>query len=158
VFTHDWQHVPYAMATGASLREAGSGWEIKSPNTVTLKSNGQDDAWLDGRPWPCQGPEGVIVPAGTHVLSFKPGAVYPDSTSRVLRLLFLSDELLGCQASEAKIELTYRSPARCMLAFNTRPTKILIDGASADVPVLVGEKSFVVVAPSGEHRLSVAGD
>lgn len=157
VFTHDWQHVPYAMATGASLRETASAWEIKSPNTVSLKVSGQDDAWLDGRPWPCQGPEGVIVPAGTHMVSFKPRAATPGSTSSALRLLFLSDELLGCQGSETKIELTYRSPARCLLAFNNRPTKILVDGLSAALPVLVGEKSFVVVAPSGEHRLTVSG-
>jgi len=157
VLTHDWQHVPYAMATGASLREAGLGWEIKSPNTVALKTSGQDDAWLDGRPWPCQGPEGVIVPAGMHMVTFKPRAATPVSTSSALRLLFLSDELLGCRASEAKIELTYRSPARCLLAFNKRPTKILVDGLSAALPVLVGEKSFVLIAPSGEHRLSVSG-
>lgn len=157
VFTHDWQHVPYAMAMGASLHEAGPAWEIKSPSTVTLPTSGQDDAWLDGKPWPCQGPEGVIVPAGTHMISFKPGAATPDSTSSAIRLLFLSDELLACQGSEKKIELSYRSPARCLLAFNNRPVKILVDGASLDVPVLVGEKSFVVVAPSGEHRLSVSG-
>ncbi len=157
VFTHDWQLVPHAMATGASLREASLGWEIKTPNTVTLLASGSDDAWLDGGPWPCKGPEGVIIPAGTHVVSFKHRAATPGSASSALQLLFLSDELLACKASGATIELTYRSPARCMLAFNNRPSNILIDGAPADVPVLAGENKFVVVAPSGEHRLSVSG-
>ena len=157
VFTHDWRNVPYAMAMGASLREVGSGWEIKSPNTIAVQTLGEGEAWIDGTPWPCQGPEGAIIPAGTHSIAFKPGAAISDSTSNDLRLLFLSDELLGCQASDAKIELTYRSPARCLLAFNHRPTRILVDGVSANLPVLVGEKAFVVVAPSGEHRLAVSG-
>ena len=157
VFAYDWRHVPSAMATGASLREVGSGWEIKSPNTVALQLLGEGETWIDGRPWPCQGPEGVIIPAGTHSIAFKPGAAISDSLSNDLRLIFLSDELLGCQASDAKIELTYRSPARCLLAFNHRPTRILVDGVSANLHVLAGEKVFVVVAPSGEHRLAVSG-
>ena len=118
----------------------------------------RSEAWIDDRPWPCQGSEGVIIPAGTHSLAFKPATAISDSTSGVLRLLFLSDELLGCQASNARIELTYRSPARCLLAFNHRPARILVDGTSANLPVLVGEKVFVVVAPSGEHRLAVSGE
>jgi hypothetical protein len=157
VFAHDWQHVPYAMATGASLREAESGWEMKSPNTVTLVTPRQEDVWLDGKPWPCQGPDGVIIPAGTHVVSFKLRTATPDSASRALRLLFLSDELLECKESETNIELSYRSPARCLLEFNNRPTKVVVDGFPAELPVLTGEKSFIVVAPSGEHRLSVSG-
>jgi len=158
VFTQDWQHVPHAMAAEASLREAKSGWEIKSPTTVAVQTLGEGEAWIDDRPWPCQGSEGVIIPAGTHSLAFKPATAISDSTSGVLRLLFLSDELLGCQASNARIELTYRSPARCLLAFNHRPARILVDGTSANLPVLVGEKVFVVVAPSGEHRLAVSGE
>jgi hypothetical protein len=157
VFVHDWKLVPHAMAVGVSLREEGSGWEIKSPNMVTMRVSGQDDAWLDGKLWPCYGPEGVIVPAGTHAVSFRPKAATPDSASGDLRLLFLSDELLECRTSGTSVELTYLSPARCLLAFNKRPTKILVDGVQAELPVLAGEKSFVMIAPSGEHHLSVSG-
>ncbi len=156
VFTHDWQHVPFAMASGVSLTESGSGYEIESMNTVTLGNGGRQLAILDGKPWPCLGPDGVIVPAGKHQVSFGSGPITPDSTSRDLRLLFLSDELLGCQASESSIEIRYRSPARCLLAFNIRPTGILVDGTSTDVLVLPADKKFVVVAPSGEHRISVS--
>jgi len=157
VFIHDWQHVPFAMAAGTSLRKAESGLEIKSPNTVTMVFSREEEVWLDGRPWPCQGPEGVIIPAGTHVVSFKARSTAPDSMSSALRLLSLSDELLECSGSVASIELTYRSPARCLLVFNHRPARIILDGLAAELPVLAGEKSFVVIAPAGEHRLSVCG-
>jgi hypothetical protein len=156
VFMHDWQLVPHAMAAGASLKETGAGWEIKSPNTITLVTSGKDSMSLDGRRWPCRGPEGVIIPAGTHVVSFDTSAATPDSMSSAFRLLYLSDELLGCQASETKMELAYRSPARCLFAFNKRPSKILVDGSPAELTVLPGKKAFVVIAPSGEHHLSVS--
>lgn len=157
VFAHDWQHVPSAMASDALLKDRESGWEIRSPNTVAVQITGQDQALLDGEPWPCVGPEGLIVPPGKHVVSFKPGSGTSDSTSNDFRLLFLSDELLRCRVSASAIECTYRSPSRCLLAFNKRPIRILVDGVSANVPVLAGERWFVLVAPSGEHRLSVSG-
>ena len=157
VFIHDWQHVPYALAAGASLRSTESGLEIKTPNTVTMVFPMQEEAWLDGKAWPCQGPDGVIIPAGTHVVSFKDRSAADDSVAGAFRLLSLSDELLECSGSVASMELTYRSPARCLLVFNQRPAKVVLDGFAAVLPVLAGEKSFVVIAPSGEHRLSVSG-
>jgi hypothetical protein len=156
VLAHDWQHVPYALAGDASLRKTASGWEFKSPKTVTLQIQGQNRLWLDGHSWPCQGPEGLIVPAGTHLVSSRPEGPNSDSTSGDLRLMFLSDELLACRTFESMIEFTYRSPARCLLGFSIRPSRILVDGVPAKITVLQGDKLFVVVAPSGEHRLSVS--
>ena len=157
VFSHDWQHVPSAMAISAVATKTSSGWEIETPNTVLWRTAIQDDLWLDGRLWDCRDSTGVIVPPGRHTISWnRDSAAFHSGASR-LRLLFLSDELLGCTGNEEHLEITYRSYARCLLTFNNPPAKIRIDGLPANLPLIAGEKSFVVIAPSGEHRISVSG-
>ncbi|MCX6134374.1 MAG: hypothetical protein NTU47_11225 [Ignavibacteriales bacterium] len=154
VFSHDWKHVPAAMAAGVSITRISSGWEINTPHTVTWKTSAQTMVWLDGSLWPCGDSDGVIIPPGTHTLTVKPG-ISP-SRAAAFRLLFLSDELLGCEVSGEKMDLTYRALARCMLVFNKAPATIRLDGIPVKLPVLAGEKGYVVIAPSGEHRLSVS--
>lgn len=157
VFPHDWQLVPYALSAGTNASREGLEWNVNSPNTVVLNTGVKAvDVMLDGKPWPCIGSQGVIVPSGSHHISFgsKSSTVLPESAD--LRLIGISDELLKCSMKHEGIELTYESPARCLLTLSNNPVKIRVDGSPASLRVVAGKGCFVLIAPSGRHKLFIS--
>jgi hypothetical protein len=156
VFSHDWQLAPHAMAVGASATKSGKGWEVKSETTVTLNiAEASHDVLVDGQRWPCMGSDGIVLPAGVHRVSIEQHGWELNSANEELRLLSLSDELIGCKSTDVGLDLQYRSIARCLLTFNMPVKSVLVDGALANLPILKADGKFVIIAPSGTHRLSV---
>ena len=158
VFTSDWQLVPHTMTAGASAVKTKEGWTVRSPATVTLNiSHLSSGVLVDGRRWPCVGPDGVVLPAGKHRISLEPESRTSSLTGEELNLYSLTDELIDCRATGAGLDLKYRSFARCLLTFNMAPKSVLVDGLPANPTVLKADGGYVVIAPSGSHRLSVIG-
>ena len=156
VFEQDWPLVPGAIAGGSTITRSAGGWEVTSPATVTLNFEvGDNLVFIDGKYWPAYGTDQIVIPAGHHQLSIRPAATDQDSAKKALRLVALSGELLECQATEAGIEILYTSPARCLLTLNLPVAKMLVDGIPGDLPVLKGVEGYMVLAPSGMHRLSM---
>ena len=156
VYEQDWELIPYAMAAGAVIESAGKEWKVSSPFTVVLRSESAVmNPLLDGKEWPCFGDEGVILPPGAHRLSFTPRRSGEDGRGAEIRLVAISDELLDCEWTKDGLDLTYDSPARCALSLSFLPGKMLLDGSPLDLPVLRGSDRYVVLAPSGRHRLSL---
>ena len=156
LFESDWTLVPYAMAGGASMKRTGTEWEVKTPTTVTLNAVVRGMAvLLDGKPWPCFGSGGIVLPSGNHRLSIRAKTTSEMSSEQELRLVAISDELLECRSTKAGIDVRYISPARCALTLTLPPRKFLLDGSPIDLPVLQAGKRNVVLAPSGEHLLSI---
>jgi hypothetical protein len=52
----------------------------------------------------------------------------------------------------------YQSPSRCALLFNKSPYTMTLDGKSIKLPVIRGDDGFTVLAPPGQHRLSVVSE
>jgi hypothetical protein len=157
VFEQDWSLIPYAMARDASMKWTGTEWEVKTPGTVTLNAAVRGMAvFLDGNPWPCFGGGGIILPAGNHKLSIRPRIPGDQSGEPELHLIAISDELLDCRITMAGLEVRYSSSARCALTLSLPPRKFLLDGTAIDLPVVTQGKKLVVLAPSGEHLLSIA--
>jgi hypothetical protein len=111
------------------------------------------DFFLDGKPWMCYNEEDILIPQGKHKLSF--GNRHDTSTIQVprIRLVSISDELLRCERNGDSLEVTYSSPARCALMLNRRAGIIMLDGVTAELPIIQNEKNVVVMAPPGVHRL-----
>jgi hypothetical protein len=157
VFRHDWELVPHALSAGTTAKRVGSAWNIDGPNTVLLGTGETPaDVTLDGKPWPAIGGEEVIVPAGKHRISFESASLTASPGSDLLRLTGISDELLDCSMINAGIELTYESPARCLISLNKYPVRFRVDGAPVNLQVLAVQASFIVIAPSGRHRLFIS--
>jgi hypothetical protein len=156
VFEHDWSLVPGAMSTGSTVQKNADGWEVCTPATVVLdlEIKGLSPV-LDGKLWPCYGRDGVILPAGTHQLSFAQKDKPPHSNPQSLRVMDIGGELIECRKTSTGLELTYVSPSRCLVTFDTLPKGFLLDDSSADLPVLRSKGRFVVLAPSGRHKLSI---
>ncbi len=157
VFRYDWQLIPNALSAGSKASKKGLEWNVNSPNTVVLTTGVQAvDVMLDGKPWPCIGSQGVIVPSGNHRISFSPksSTVRPEFTH--LRLIAISDELLKCSMKNEGIELTYESAARCLLTLSNNPVKIFVDDSPVNLRVVAGKDGFVLIAPSGQHKLFIS--
>ena len=157
VFDQDWPLVPHAMASGSTIRKSADGWEVSVPTTVTLDVTGNGMLFNNGDPWPCHGSEGIVLPAGTHHLTFSKASASNISAQAELRLVAISGELLDCKAGFEGFEVTYSSPCRCLVSLSAYPKRILIDGSEVRLPVLKSQNSYVIVAPSGNHRLGVSG-
>ena len=158
VFRHDWQLIPHAFSMGATATRVGSEWNVSCTNTVLLSTGVIPvNVILDGKPWPCIGSERVIVPAGKHRISFDARSRTVSSDSDRLQLTGISDELLDCSMKNDGIELTYDSPARCLISISKKPVKIRFDDAPANLPVIAGQDCFVVITPSGRHKVLISG-
>jgi hypothetical protein len=108
---------------------------------------------LDGKPWMCSSEDGILIPQGKHRLSI--GHKHDTSTIQLprLRLVSISDELLGCRQFGDRLEVTYSSPARCALMLSRRASIMMLDGATVDLPIIQSNKNIVVMAPPGVHKL-----
>ncbi len=156
VFSHDWKILPFAMASRAGIRTDGQDFLINTPYTVTLSPiKTSDKIFLDDEPCMCFSEEGILIPQGKHRLSF---SNIHDTTSihaPRIRLVSISDELLGCRQNGDSLEVKYSSPARCALTLSRQPKVIILDGIVVDLPIIQNEKNIVVMAPPGVHSLSL---
>jgi hypothetical protein len=157
VFHQDWLLVPYAMAAGSSVRRSGNGWEVHVPSTAAFRIIGGGVALNNGKPWPCRGPDGILLPAGFHRIVFTGTAGKGPTRLTPLRLEALSAELTDCKSTPGGFEVAYSSPSRCLVSLSARPQRILVDGVPAQLTIVRGKSAFVLIAPSGKHVLAVAG-
>jgi len=157
VFEQDWPLIPGAMATGATITQNGEVWDIKSRATVSLNVGvGDRTVFIDGKLWLGHGTDRILVPSGNHRLSIQPASKDQIPAKRSLRFIALSGELLGCRATESGMDIQYVSPSRCLLTLGYPTAKVFVDGIPRDLPVLKGAEGYLVLAPSGTHRLSIS--
>ena len=156
LFEQDWPLIPHAMAGGSTIRKSAEGWEVNAQATVTLDWGLKGlSPVVDGKPWPCYGDDGIILLAGTHQLLFAKNTGPADSDYHSLRLVDIGGELVECQRTSTGLDLVYVSPSRCLVSFDSSPKNLLLDDSPANLPVLTGKGRFIVLAPSGKHKLSV---
>jgi hypothetical protein len=154
VYPYDWEVLPYAMAWGASIIKDKNQWRIQTPHTAFLnnKINGER-IFLDGKPWYCYGPDGIIIPKGKHILTLAKNNEESGNPDSTLRLTGITDELISCSKSGKGIEVIYQSPARCLITLNRLPDHINVDGKPAALTILKENENYIIFAPSGKHSL-----
>ncbi|MDR3611370.1 MAG: hypothetical protein P4L27_12460 [Ignavibacteriaceae bacterium] len=156
IYPYDWDILPYVMASRASITFDNRQWHINTPHTVILKNAIiQEEILLDGKPWPCYGPNGIIIPIGYHALSVKKPVGKLGNIDQYLRLTGISDELISCNQSGNGIVLAYQSPARCFITLNRLPANIKVDGKPEVLKTIKANGNFIIFAPSGKHKLDL---
>jgi|CZKP01.1.fsa_nt_gi hypothetical protein len=156
VYQHDWEVFPYVMASGTSVIKDKQRWRIQTPHTVIMHNPvNHGIILLDGKPWSCYSSEGIIIPKGDHVLSFRDSANVAEDKNNNFHLTGISDELISCTQSAQGMELIYQSPARCLITLNQLPGKVIVDGIPTSLKVLKENDNFIVFAPSGKHTINI---
>jgi hypothetical protein len=156
----DWEIMPYAMASHATVRREGENWIVQTPNTVRLEVGRDTRRYhLDGQPWYCAEKGEVLIPRGQHELSFsRVQRSWFDTTQLDTYLLSISGELLGSSRIQRGLEVEYTSPFRCALMFNKQPFSVFLDDAPAKLPVIKGDDGYTLFAPPGRHRVRVISE
>ena len=154
VYEHDWNILPYVMASEVLAIKNKQQWHIKSPHTVIMQKPDDSRAiLLDGKLWPCYDLKGIIIPKGEHILCFGKPVDNSERSKNILRISDISDELISCNNSGKGIDINYQSPARCLVTVNRPPVKIKVDGISALLKVVKSYSGYEIFAPSGKHHL-----
>jgi hypothetical protein len=151
VFPADWEIMPHIMASGTTLTGERKSPVIETPYTVSFTPPITSNNWrLDGKEWPCFGEQGILIPAGKHLLSpLENGS----GEKRDFRLLALSDSLIDAKALESGIEVEYRAPGPCALTFSRKPDQVFLDSAPANLRMVENGQTAVIFAPPGRHTL-----
>jgi uncharacterized protein YdaL len=160
VLEQDWELLPYAMAADATVRKEGDTWVINTPHTALLElGRSARQVKLDGEPWYAAEKGDIWIPPGEHTLTVaRAKHSLIDTAELQTRLISITGELLGSQRITRGLEVEYQSPTRCALLFNKSPYKMQIDGKAVKLPVSRGDDGFTILAPPGQHRLSVVSE
>jgi hypothetical protein len=140
------QDVPLLAASAAAVTGVeyiGKRLAVRSRQDVRVAWDGP--VTLDGRPWPAVGPDGVLVPAGDHVLE-------PADEDLAIRLLDLTGDLVSARALRGGLEIAYRSSARVIAVISAPVASIEIDGEPGALEVIESRNGrTVVMLPRGQH-------
>lgn len=126
---------------------------IASPQGVELNWAGQG-ALVDGKPWPAQSADRLLLPAGAHV-------VEPAPKREGLSLIDLNATLRSAAVESGKrITFDYTSDSRAIATFDRKPVRMDVDGVPAPVACVeqgtgnAGEAGACpVLLPRGSHRV-----
>ena len=154
----DWEVLPYAMASGATVVVGSQELIVQTPSTAVLGPFGDETEFvLDGRPWPCLNKDGVIIPQGEHRVVLRDRKEDGEPSTRRMRLISITGDLLDCRQDGPCLQIEYASHSRCILTLNRPPDSVLLDGQTSDFVALRNGEACVIVAPPGRHRVVFSG-
>ncbi len=157
VYPYDWDVLPYAMGSIASINIDKNLWHIKTPRTIIVQNPSiQAKLFLDGKPWPCFDANRILIPRGKHILSFRKNSDEAgNADTSFLRVTGITDELINGRQLEKGIELVYQSHARCLITLNRLPNNMRVDGVPVVLTSLKVKDGCIIFAPSGSHTLQL---
>jgi len=160
VTPQDWELAASVLASGARVRRESGGWRVDAPFAVAVRVPAEHTSfYLDGRPWPVFEAGTVLVPRGTHLLSFsRPFSSLLAFEQLDLRLRSLSGELLSADATSRGMIFEYLSPGRCLAVFNKQPHRVRVDGQEWTAAALYARGEWAVPLPSGRHLVEVVAN
>ncbi len=157
VTPQDWALASSVLASSARVTPRDGGWLVESPYAVAVRiSTARTSLYLDGRPWPAFDNGSVIVPRGSHLLSFsQPFFALLDFDQLDLRLRWLSAELLSADSTSRGMLFSYTSPGRCIAVLNKQPYQVRVDGKNWEVAPMFSRGEWALPLPSGKHMVEV---
>lgn len=138
--------LPAAAASARKLERRNGRLLVDAAQPLGVRWRGP--ARVNGRSWPACDDEHVWLPAGAHVLEEggEPVAV---------RLLDLNANLLAAEALPGGLEFAYRSTSRAIAVLDRAPVAVEVDGEPARLPVIKDRDRFILLAPRGQHLITV---
>lgn len=138
--------LPAAAASARKLERRNGRLLVDAAQPLGVRWRGP--VRVNGRSWPVHDEEHVWLPAGTHTLE-EGGEPVP------VRLLDLNADLLSAEASPDGLEFAYRSASRAIAVLDRAPVAVEVDGEPAQLSVIEDRGRFILLAPRGQHLLTV---
>ncbi len=156
----DLRFFPYALAVHTDVTQIPGGWEINSPDGITLNLNpNTESVYVDGSEVLSVGPGKFLIPAGKHTIQQKQNAAAPFTDNSIgARLLSITGRLLDLTSSQRSVQFTYESTTRCAATLNRSPYAIFIDGEEYTFTPLKGFGRYGVILPPGKHEALIVAE
>ena len=138
--------LPAAASTTNAQRVSADEWLIDGADASRIAWSGP--AELDGRLWPLQSDDAVLVPGGKHKLSV--GFERCDLT-----ISDFNGNIQSANATRSHIDLSYESRSRAVARIRGTLASAEIDGAALPVPP-ASEGIVALLLPAGQHVLSLS--
>jgi hypothetical protein len=146
MYPQDLQLVSHALASGATAEISGKGVRVTSERPVVFRMKANGKVSVDGKQWPCNAADGVLLPKGTHQVALSVG-----SGSQKPRLIRLNGDLLDARyIGEQAIEFSYAAGARAIALFDRPIRSLRLDDGSS-----VGSGLDWALLPAGLHHIRV---
>lgn len=134
-----------ASATTAEVTRSGPDeLQVNTPHSVRVLWQGT--AQLDGKLWPVQNAESVLVPAGRHTLC-------PIAGRLPIALTDFNGDILSAAVTSDSVDVAYKGQGRTIALLSAPASSIDIDGAPYQPPSLGGKTALLL--PAGEHVLTI---
>ena len=134
-----------AAATTAKIIKNGpdeTQIDAQSPTRILW----QGPAQLDGRSWPVQNAETVLVPAGRHTL-------LPGVGRLPVTITDFNGDIRSATVTNNRVEVAYKSRSRAIAVLSSPVSSIEVDGVPYQRPD-TGNKATLLL-PAGQHLLSL---
>jgi hypothetical protein len=131
----------HAAANATVSQPAPDELVVDSPRAVRLAWSGS--AEMDGKPWPIQDRESLLIPAGNHKITV---AISDPS----LKLADFNGNIQTAISSSEGVELSYSSPTRAITVFGSPVASVDVDGTPFWAAGKAQDHTFVML-PAGEH-------
>lgn len=152
--------LPFAASAGASVKEAGDGYDITAPWSFFLHlPKDIVEIRIDGTPAAPARENDYLVPSGTHHVVFSTNHENLSSHELQPRIMGFTGVLTSVAYNQREIRFTYTTQSRVLVSINRAPVDMTIDGQPYQSPVMKGNDCFTVFLPSGDHSVMIiAGD
>ena len=129
--------LPVAAATAKVIATAPDRMDISTPEPVRIAWRGP--AEIDGKTWPLETADSVLVPAGKHELTVA-------LTQPAVLLTDFNGEITSAITAASRADVAYRSRSRAIAKLSKPVSKVEVDGVR-----LVATEPTLLLLPSGEH-------
>ncbi|MBV8068607.1 MAG: hypothetical protein JO270_01780 [Acidobacteriaceae bacterium] len=136
--------LPVAASLARMQQTSDGAIEIESPGQVRVLSNGL--ANVDGKPWPVQSSDSILVPFGQHTLT--PAAAKPAVT-----IIDFNGEVRSAVVSNNETDIAYVSGSRAIAVLERPVSLIEVDGEIYRKSE-AAQISQSIILPSGQHVVS----
>jgi hypothetical protein len=143
----DLAQIPGATAGDTSTTDLG----VYGRSTVSVTAPSPSDGRLsvDGIAWPATAGH-ALVPAGNHVLAWKPGKPVGPG------LVSFTGELGTASVSADSIAFSYDTRPDGLAVVDRKPVSLSVDGTAAKLAAIDGPAGWVVRVPGGNHKVVVS--
>ncbi len=133
-----------AATTATVTREKPDELQVNAPKPIRILWQGL--AQIDGKLWPVQNAETVLVPAGRHTLLPAVGLLPVTVTD-------FNGDIRSATAVNNRVDVAYRSRSRAIAVLSARASSIEVDGVSYQRPEIGNEMTLIL--PAGQHVVTL---
>ena len=147
----------YASSSSVIYKFTENGYEVNSPYSFVLQlPKNIKVISVDGETATGYRDNNFFIPAGKHSIDCHPGNIPGFSTVNLQpQLLSFTGNVMDIDYDMRKVNFDYESTDKALVALNSKPTEVKVDGQSYNFKLLKGNDCFSLYLPIGKHFVEI---